>query len=63
MQENHKSCIVCKKSSQLVPLIALQYQSQEYYICPEHFPLLIHQPEKLSGILPGADKLQGHTHE
>lgn len=55
-------CIVCDQTSQEVPLISLQYQGTTYHICPQHFPILIHSPQKLVGRLPGAEKLQGHEH-
>lgn len=62
MSDETPKCLVCEKSSAEVPLLALHYQEQLYYICPEHFPLLIHQPHKLVGRLPGADKFTAHKH-
>jgi hypothetical protein len=62
MTENTPRCLVCQETSQEIPLLKLEYQQQEYYICPQHFPILIHQPQKLVGLLPGAEKLQGHEH-
>ena len=59
--ENH-TCLVCQHSSEEIPLLALEYQDQRYWICPQHFPILIHQPAKLIGLLPGAEKLQPHDH-
>ena len=60
MTENTPRCLVCHETSQEIPLLKLEYQEREYYICPQHFPILIHQPQKLVGLLPGAEKLQGH---
>lgn len=60
MTENTPRCLVCQETSQEIPLLKLEYQEREYYICPQHFPILIHQPQKLVGLLPGAEKLQGH---
>jgi len=62
MSDTTPRCLVCQESSQEIPLLKLEYQDREYYICPQHFPILIHQPEKLVGLLPGAEKLQGHEH-
>lgn len=62
MSDTAPHCLVCQESSQEIPLLKLEYQDREYYICPQHFPILIHQPEKLIGVLPGAEKLQGHEH-
>ena len=63
MSGDQHQCIVCQQSSQEVPLLRLEYRGEAYWICPMHFPILIHEPEKLAGILPGAEKLQGHHHE
>lgn len=59
--ETH-TCLVCGGSSQEIPLLAVEYQDKLYYICPQHFPILIHKPDQLIGKLPGAEKLQGHEH-
>ena len=49
-------CVFCERTNQEVPLVTLNYQDQEYYICPEHIPLLIHNPQQTEGCLPGAGK-------
>lgn len=54
-----KACLVCKKSSTEVPVTKFCYQEGEFYICPQHLPILIHHPEQLNGLLAGADKLTG----
>lgn len=50
-------CLNCNRSEQEVPLVTLRYAGETRWICSQCFPLLIHQPERLSGKLPGADKL------
>jgi hypothetical protein len=62
MTENQPKCLVCEQTSQEIPLIELHYQSSSYWICPQHFPVLIHQPHMLVGKLPGAEKLSPHEH-
>jgi hypothetical protein len=62
MTETDPKCIVCNRTSQEIPLLSLQYREQQYHICPEHFPILIHQPGMLVGKLPGAEKLTPHEH-
>ena len=57
MNENHPRCLVCERTSQEVPLLTLTFQDQNYWICPTHFPMLIHKPELLVGRLPGAEFL------
>ena len=54
-----KTCLVCKKSSQETPVTKFYHQGREFYICPQHIPILIHNPQELVGLLEGADKLQG----
>ena len=63
MNENSQRCLVCNSSSSEIPLLALNYRDTIYYICPQHFPLLIHKPERLVGILPGAEHMLPHDHE
>ena len=53
-----KSCLVCNKSSNETPVTKFYYQESEFYICPQHIPVLIHKPHELEGLLDGADKLQ-----
>ncbi len=55
---NVKACLVCKKSSSETPVTKFYYQESEFYICPQHIPVLIHNPQELVGLLDGADKLQ-----
>ena len=54
MPENKNECMVCHASSDALPLLALEYRNTQYFICPQHFPILIHHPERLVGILPGS---------
>lgn len=62
MEKIEAKCVVCEGTSQEIPLIALQYKDQQYYICPQHFPLLIHKPKSLEGKLPGVENLQAQEH-
>ncbi|HEY9086736.1 MAG TPA: hypothetical protein VIO36_01105 [Anaerolineaceae bacterium] len=55
-------CIVCARSDNEVPLIALNYQGKQYWVCPQDLPVLIHKPHMLVGKLPGAENLSGHAH-
>ena len=56
-------CLVCQETNETLPLLALNYRGQQYWICPQHLPMLIHQPEKLVGLLPGAERLQAQEHD
>ena len=55
---NEKECIFCKKDDTQVPLVQLSFQGKNYWICPQHIPILIHEPSKLAGMLPGAENMQ-----
>lgn len=55
-------CLVCQTDSDTVPLIQLAYQGETLWICPQHLPILIHKPNQLAGILPGAEKLKQADH-
>ncbi len=57
MEENSITCLYCERDQNTVPLILIKYQNEDWWICPPHLPLLIHQPHKLVGKLPGAEKL------
>jgi len=62
MHAQPAKCIACGQSKEEIPLLALVYKEEQYWICPQHLPLLIHHPDELIGKLPGADKLVPHTH-
>ena len=53
-----KYCLVCKQNEDQVPLVQLDYKGSNYYICPQHIPMLIHNPGQLEGLLPDAGNLQ-----
>jgi hypothetical protein len=53
-----KACIVCKKTSEDTPVTKFYHKDSAFYICPQHIPILIHNPQELVGLLDGADTLQ-----
>jgi hypothetical protein len=64
MENNHPACIYCDQSDRTVPLLLFKYQGREYWICPQHLPILIHHPEQLAHKLPGLELLrpsEGHS--
>jgi hypothetical protein len=60
MSDKQLACLVCERTSQEIPLISLEFQDRKFYICPQHFPILIHNPGELTGKLPGVENLQPH---
>ncbi len=63
MNESQPKCLVCQVSSLEMPLLILTYRGQQIFLCPQHLPLLIHHPEKLVGILPGAENWPAREHD
>ena len=59
MQSETPCCLYCERNSDEVPLIRLLYRGHDYWICPQHFPILIHKPAQLAGKLPGIEKMAG----
>ncbi len=56
--DKEKRCLVCKKDEQQIPLMEMSFKGEKYYICPQHIPLLIHEPTKLVGMLPDAENME-----
>ena len=52
------TCLLCERDSNATPLITLEYRGSSFRICPQHLPVLIHDPTRLAGILPGAEEMQ-----
>jgi hypothetical protein len=63
MTEKDCGCLVCQRPSGEVPLISFRYQGSDLWICPQHLPVLIHDPAKLAGLLPGAENLVPAGHD
>ena len=54
---NPKACLACQRGTDVTPLIPLEYGDSTTWICPQHLPVLIHDPHHLVGKLPGAENL------
>ena len=61
--QQNQNCLFCDRNSDQVPLITLSYQSSRLWICPQHLPILIHDPAQLIGKLPGAENLRPAEHQ
>ena len=57
--EKKKKCLVCDRSESEIPMTRFYYKESDFYICAQHIPILIHDPQKLTGLIPGAEKLEG----
>ena len=62
MADENVGCLVCKRESEEVPLISFRYKGSDLWICPQHLPILIHDPTKLADVLPGAADLKAADH-
>lgn len=61
-EDKAATCVSCARRSDLVPLIRLEYRGAPLWICPEHLPILIHDPGRLVGKLAGAEQLRPAEH-
>ncbi len=57
-----EKCLYCERTPAETPLIAMRFQNEALWICPQHLPILIHKPEQLADKLPGLQILPGEHH-
>lgn len=57
-EETNKACLFCERNENEIPLVQIHYQEKDLWICPQHIPVLIHDPSKLIGKLPGAENME-----
>jgi hypothetical protein len=62
-QSNEARCVACERTGAQIPLITLEYQGRKFWICPQHLPMLIHDPKTLIGRLPGAEGMEPAEHQ
>jgi hypothetical protein len=55
-------CLACGRESHATPLVAIEYRDERLWICPQHLPVLIHDPGQLVGKLAGAENLRPADH-
>ena len=58
MMRTEKTCLVCQVSSESMPLTKFYYRDFEFFICSQHMPVIIHNPQELVGKLPDAEHLK-----
>jgi hypothetical protein len=56
-------CLVCQTGSDVAPLISMEYRGGTIRICPQHLPILIHNPGELIGLVAGAENFRASAHE
>lgn len=57
-----KQCMACGRGPDVTPVLALEYRGATVWICPQHLPVLIHDPAQLIGKLAGAEHLRPAEH-
>lgn len=62
MTRTPSACIACDRRTDEVPLIPLDYRGARLWICPQHLPILIHDPARLTGRLAGAEHMRPADH-
>jgi hypothetical protein len=62
MPEQKVACVACGRGPDVTPLLNLDYRGGKFHICAQHLPVLIHDPQQLTGRLPGAENLQPSDH-
>jgi hypothetical protein len=55
-------CLACDRDASTTPLVPLEYRGARTWICPQHLPVLIHDPARLVGRLEGAENLRPADH-
>ena len=63
MNDSAAVCLVCESGSDRVPLISMQYRGGMIHICPQHLPIIIHDPGQLVGLVTGAENFRPSAHE
>lgn len=63
MTTDGPTCVACGRSQKEIPLLSLSFRNATYWICPQHLPVLIHNPQLLVGKLPGAEGMAPAEHE
>ena len=62
MNEARSTCVVCDRTSDEVPIVRLECLGGAIGICPQHLPILIHDPTRLAGRLAGAEEMEAADH-
>jgi hypothetical protein len=67
MTQSNTFCLYCERDSNQTPLIALEFQGHDLWICAQHLPVLIHSPAKLAHKIPELAQLspaeEHHHHD
>jgi hypothetical protein len=59
MTDNLPACLYCQRNDDRAPLLQVVFKGRQYWICPQHLPILIHKPDQLADQLPGIEIIPG----
>ena len=57
------TCVFCGRDSKSIPLLTFAFRDSSFNICPQHLPVLIHDPGQLVGRLEGAEHFEPAEHK
>lgn len=60
---NAGTCVNCGRGQMEAPLISVAFKGENFSICPQCLPVLIHKPAQLAGKLAGVEGLTPADHE
>ncbi len=63
MTNTQASCVACGRTSGDIPIVKIEYLGEAIGICPQHLPILIHDPTRLAGRLRGAESMEAADHD
>lgn len=63
MTQQPESCVHCGCGDGDTPLVPFSFRGRRWSICSQHLPVLIHDPARLVGQLPGAEGLAPAEHK
>jgi hypothetical protein len=61
-ENEEKTCLNCGKDEHQIPLLIITYKGKAACICSGCLPVLIHNPQKLSGGFEDADSIPASSH-
>lgn len=63
MPDTAPACVACGRTDADTPLVPFTFRGYARHICTQHLPVLIHKPDQLAAMLPGAEGLDPAEHE
>lgn len=55
-------CLNCEKTDHEAPILTVRFEDQDVQMCTSCLPVLIHQPQRLTGRLAGIESVEPADH-